>query len=231
MADHDQPRPTAERICIIAETRLYREGLRQLLARYEGMEVVATAGDPEEALVCIKEAHPDIVLLDMGQLEHVFTVRAILAADPRAKVVALSVPEVEGHVLACAEAGVSGYVPRQASADDLIGTLHSVARGELPCSPRIAGSLLRRLSSLSAAGGSSAGDQTLTVREEQIVGLIEKGLSNKEIATELGIELSTVKNHVHAILRKMHVERRGEAAAQIRRRHFARRARLDADRS
>jgi len=92
----------------------------------------------------------------------------------------------------------------------------AAVRGELPCSPRIAGGLLRRVTALAAERWSREEPYRLTAREAEIAQLIERGLSNKEIARTLCIEVSTAKNHVHSILEKLHVHRRVEAAALLR---------------
>ena len=130
--------------------------------------------------------------------------------------VALGVADADDHVLGCAEAGVAGYVPRDASLDDLVAVIESAFRGEAICSPRIAGSLLRRIATLAAGQNGTMPLAHLTGREREIVRLIDRGLSNKEIARDLGIEVATVKNHVHNILEKLQVRRRGEAAARMR---------------
>jgi len=119
-------------------------------------------------------------------------------------------------VIACAEAGVSGYVTREASLDELTGVVESVARGESPCSPRISALLLRRVAETAGRRTETDAARRLTRREAEIVGLIDEGLSNKQIAGRLSIELATVKNHVHSILEKLQVERRAEAAARVR---------------
>jgi DNA-binding NarL/FixJ family response regulator len=105
-------------------------------------------------------------------------------------------------------------VPREAPLDDLIEILRGIARGEVRYSRSITAALLHRL-----AGAASAptGRMTLTPRETEIVRLIDDGLSNREIARRLAIEPATVKNHVHNLLEKLHVSRRGEAAARLRR--------------
>jgi DNA-binding NarL/FixJ family response regulator len=108
-----------------------------------------------------------------------------------------------------------GYVPRDASADELVRTVRSVARGELPCSPRIAAMLFRELATMDAAVPAPA-LASLTYREREVVALVDRGLSNKEIAAELGIELPTVKNHVHRVLEKLDVRGRSAAAARMR---------------
>jgi two-component system, NarL family, nitrate/nitrite response regulator NarL len=114
-------------------------------------------------------------------------------------------------VIPCAEAGVSGFVSAGGSASDVVTAVHSAMRGELVCSPRAAGMLLNH------AARPSRGQSTdvLTAREREIASLMSEGLSNKLIARQLGIQNATVKTHVHNILSKMRVRRRGEAAAQL----------------
>jgi two-component system, NarL family, nitrate/nitrite response regulator NarL len=197
------------RVAIISNIRLYREGLADLLAQ-RGFEVVATAADGMAAVDCVRRTLPEVVVLDMAMLDSAATVRALVDVSPAVRVLAVAVPETERHVLACVEAGVVGYVPRDGSLDDLTDALRRVLRGEVACSPKIAASLLRRVAELAARP--RAPIERLTAREVEILQLIDRGLSNKEIARRLCIELSTVKNHVHNILRKLHVRRRIDAA-------------------
>jgi two-component system, NarL family, nitrate/nitrite response regulator NarL len=204
------------RVAIIADIRLYREGLAQLLGREQDIEVQGTAADSDAGVAWVTALRPDIALLDMAMLDSAATVRRLAESAPEVKVVALAVPETEPHVLACAEAGIAGYVPRDGSLADLVHTLKSVARGEVVCSPRIAASLLRRVASLAADRRPRPGIRPLTGRELEIVELIDQGSTNKEIAELLSIEVSTVKNHVHNILDKLHLRRRTEVAAWLR---------------
>jgi DNA-binding NarL/FixJ family response regulator len=201
-------------VFVVAGVRLYREGLARCLA--VEYDVLGTAALGGEAVRRIAERQPDVVLVDMVLPESALTVRAIVELDSAPKVVALGVPETEPDVLACAEAGISGYVPREACLRDLVCGIESVARGEALCSPRIAASLFRRVAIL--AGERPAGQRraVLTIREHQIIDLIDQGLSNKEIASRLCIEVATVKNHVHNILEKLHVRSRSEAARKMR---------------
>jgi two-component system nitrate/nitrite response regulator NarL len=119
-------------------------------------------------------------------------------------------------VLGCAEAGVAGYVPREASLEDLVETIGCASRGELRCSPQLGVTLLRQLALRAAGVDDAASRAPLTSREVEIVRLIEHGLSNKEIATRLGIQVATVKNHVHNLLEKLRIHRRAEAADRLR---------------
>ena len=205
------------RAVVVAEVRFYRDGLAQLLAHRQGCTVAATASGPEEALAAVRDHDPDVVLLALGDATGSALVQEIVEERPGSRVVALGVAEEEDDVLALAEAGVSGYVTTDGSADDVLAVVESVARGETLCSPRIAATLLRRVAALTHERRTRPDDERLTVRERQVLALIEQGLSNKEIARGLCIEVATVKNHVHNILEKLQVNRRGEAAALLRR--------------
>lgn len=204
------------RVLMVAHIRLYREGLADMLREEPRIEVVGTASGADEAVAALREQEPDVVLLDMAIPDNVWLVRALVAAVPGTKVVALAVPEVEREVLACAEAGVAGYVTREGSIEDVVAAVESVARGEMLCSPRMAATLLQRVATLALERSPQSIEARLTRREIEILDLIDQGLSNKEIARRLTIELSTVKNHVHNVLEKLNVSRRAEAAARVR---------------
>ena len=204
------------RVLIVAEIRLYREGLAAMLrAESEGIDVVATAAGADDAVRGLRDLSPDIVLLDMAP-DNAWLVRALEAAVPGTRVVALAVPENEREVLACAEAGVAGFVTRDASVEDVAAAVESAARGEVLASPRMVATLFARIATLALERSPESIESRLTARELEILNLIDQGLSNKEIARRLTIELSTVKNHVHNIFEKLNVSRRSEAAARRR---------------
>lgn len=203
------------RVLIAADVRLYREGLAQVLSREPMLAVVGTVATYDEAMSAGRELRPDVILLDMQMARSPETVQEVGRVDPNVKVVAIGLTDAEGSVVSCAEIGVAGYVPRSGSLEDLVATVESVGRGEFLCSPLIAGTLLRRLSVLARERGVEA-EGRLTVREREILGLINRCLSNKEIARELGIEVATVKNHVHNLFEKLSVHRRSQAAAKFR---------------
>ena len=214
------------RTLVVSDIRLYREGLADALARGGRCEVVASAADVFAALDGVQLHRPDVVLLDLALLDADEAVAELAGTDPPVKVVALGVREVSSEVIALAEAGVAGYVTRDATLDGLVDVVESVARGEMVCSPRIAALLLRRVAAAGATRA-SADDARLTRRETEIVGLIEDGLSNKQIAQRLSIEVATVKNHVHRILDKLGVDGRAAAAAQVRRDRESRESRAE----
>jgi DNA-binding NarL/FixJ family response regulator len=212
-------------LVVVAEVRLYREGLIGSLASSEGLAVVGAAGDQDDALALVAAVKPDVMILDMATRNSLDIVRKVREAAPKTKILAFAVDESERDIIACAEAGVAGYVTCQGSMDDLVATIARCTRGELVCSPRITAMLFRRLGTL-VGGPQNAGEAlSLTAREGQIVDLIDAGLSNKEIANRLGIEVATVKNHVHNILEKLSVTTRAEAAARLRSRASSRPAR------
>ena|SRR5213080_3307184 len=210
---HSSARPAAIRILIASGIRLYREGLAEIVLRDGNIRVVGTAGGYDEVLASLVTP-TDIVLLDMATPNSVAIAQAIRDEAPGIRVVAVTLAESDYELVACAEAGVAGYVTRNDSSAELLAVLASVARGEVACPPRIAAMLLRRVAGL--AGGSGFRQTHLSHREREIVRLIDRGLRNKEIARELGVEVATVKNHVHNILNKLRVHRRSDAAALFR---------------
>jgi DNA-binding NarL/FixJ family response regulator len=206
------------RIVVVSRLRLYRDGLAGLFA--EGPNVVcAVASGAEDGLARIREHEPDLALVALdGDLGAQF-VRDVAAASPATHVVVVGIDEDDPRVVPLAEAGVAGYVTIEASADEVVRAVESVARGETLCSPKLTATLLRRVASLAREQRPArALVSSLTAREQEIVALIDRGLSNKEIAHGLSIEVATVKNHVHNILEKLNVTRRAEAAALLRRR-------------
>lgn len=203
---------------------MYRDGIVAHLRSLARFTVVATASNPDETIARSRESTPDVIVLDMTSPASLDVTRELLRMLPGVKIVALTVPELEHAIIACAEAGVAGYVPREGSLDDLVAAIERAVRGEVALSTTAAAGLFRRVATLAAAldmtgavgmGGGQPAE--LTPREREIVALIQRGLSNKQIAAQLHIELATVKNHVHNVLEKLHVRRRGEAAARVQR--------------
>jgi two-component system, NarL family, nitrate/nitrite response regulator NarL len=205
------------RVVISASVRLYREGLAEILSRPEGIDVVGSAGSPLETAEVIERLRPDVVVLDATAPGGLDEVRQLARGNGDAKLVVLTVSDEEADLIAYAEAGVSGFITHEDSPAELTEAIRSVARGELRCSPRLAGTLLRRVTTLAADRPAAPGGVRFTPRELEVFRLLYEGLSNKQIAARLHIELPTVKHHVHHILEKLDVGRRGEAVARARR--------------
>jgi DNA-binding NarL/FixJ family response regulator len=196
------------RTVVISGVKLFCEGLTR---RLEGtpLNVIDSATGWLEAYDKVRTLHPDVVLLDASScdlLPHVLSLRAI----GHVQVVAFAVGDGEGDAIACAEAGVTAFVERSASIDDLVAAVGHGARGELRLSPRLGAALFRRVGALSQPDTPPRGTQ-LTAREREILLMLRNRLSNKEIAARLGLSLPTVKNHVHHVLAKLGVRRRIDA--------------------
>ncbi|MET0399156.1 MAG: response regulator transcription factor [Longimicrobiaceae bacterium] len=205
------------RAVVAAAVRLYREGVSLGLERCPGVCVVGEARDADETLAAVARGAPDVVLLDVSMHGALALVRGIHEARPDLKVVAFAVDDAhEDAVLACAEAGVSGWAGHDASLDDLVRSVVSAARGELLCSARVAALLSQRVAALAVGRAGAASPAQLTPREAEIGELISRGMSNKHIARTLSLRPATVKNHVHNILEKLNVNTRGEAGALLR---------------
>ena len=204
------------RVVVAGDVRLYREGLRRSLSASDALVVVETAASAPEALQAVRDSAPDVLLIDMSTDGSLEAVRGLVLESPDTRIVAFAVAGDESDVVTYAEAGVDGYVPRSASIEHLVSTIRHVHKGEVLCSPRVAGDAFRRLATLAAAGPPILDALHLTARETEIVELLEEGLSNKQIAKALFIEVATVKNHVHRVLRKLDVSRRTEVRARIR---------------
>jgi DNA-binding NarL/FixJ family response regulator len=206
------------RLLLVADVRLYREGMETNLSGRPQFAVVGSVADGEAALGLLTASRPDVVVLDMATRRSFEIVRAIRIQSPAIRIVAFGVEELESEIVACAKAGIAGYVPCEASLDELVAIIEGVVRGEVICTPRIAAGIFRQLESLTSGGHTNPSAPlavTLTGRERQILELIGRSLSNKEIAAQLGIEVSTVKNHVHNLLEKLRVDTRREAVARL----------------
>jgi two-component system nitrate/nitrite response regulator NarL len=207
---------TPARIFVLSDVRLYREGLISCLSQRLRRSIVMGGDSSEAGLGTVVQFAPDVLVLDAAVSLALETVRSVRSRCPAVTVVAYGVEEAESKVIACAEAGIAGYVTRDASEQDLLAAIAHAVRGELHCSPQVAGLLFRTVGLLASAHAPRADSHDLTLRERQVLGLVKNGLSNKEIARTLHIGTATVKNHVHNILEKMNVERRSQAAARMR---------------
>ena len=205
------------KILVVSDTRLYREGLAEVFGRAGSLRVVAAVAHALDAVSVLHSAPVDVVLLGLAAGDTLDAARLIGGAHAGVRIVALAVDDRPEDVVPLGEVGVCGYVPRDAALTDLVGTLRSVVRGESPCSPGVAAGLLRRLAALAGGGDPGQAPGRLTAREQEILSLLGEGLSNKQIACQLCIELPTVKNHVHHVLEKLQVHRRTEAVAVVRR--------------
>lgn len=205
-------------ILVVSDVRFYREGLQTALAAEPGFDVVGTAADAVQALDAVRAGGVDVVLLDLGVRDGRPLIRAIHQIAAEVRVVALGLAETGGAVLPWAEAGIAGYVGRDRTLAELISVVGSIAGGESPCPPRVSAALFERVAALAgdAANPVDGVIGRLTARELEIVGLLARGMTNREIARTLTIALPTVKNHVHNVLDKLQVRHRADVSRHVR---------------
>lgn len=216
MEDSRLPQPVP--LLIVDAVRIYRDALKEQLSSTGLIDVVMTLAALPGDFSVIADANAKIVLVNYVENNPPQVARELRRTAPDISVIVLAVPMSEQAALACIEAGAAGYVTAEQTFPDLVEVITSVARGEAACSPRMVATLLRRLAALAADHGVETPSERLTARERQVALHVAQGMSNEEIATELFIELSTVKNHVHNILKKLQVRRRGEVATALRNR-------------
>jgi two-component system, NarL family, nitrate/nitrite response regulator NarL len=176
------------------------------------VRVVGTSPDAARALMDSPRLAPDVVLVDMATPGASTLVHQLTAASRGPKVVGLMVSEPGDEIINWIAAGISGYVASDATLDDLLTTILRVQRGEI-WPPQITAALTRHVRSWNVTSPPIA---RLTSREREIFYFVDHGRSNKEIAQQLHISLATVKNHIHHVLKKLRVRKRGDVAACIR---------------
>jgi len=209
-AEHARERIT---VLLAIAVRLYREGLAVALGAHGGMQVHATSGPPGDVLAAARALRPDVVIVDVSAAGALDLMRQLRAQGPGARILAFAVGEEIDRLLAYADAGADGFFNSNGSLSELVDAIVQAAEGGLPCSPGVAAQLLRHAvhRAMHPVQHGPAGE--LTSREREVFELLQKGRSNKEIASTLHIAEATVKNHVHRVLGKMHVSTRGKAAA------------------
>lgn len=202
------------RLVLAVKSRIYRDGLATTLSMHSHLEVASAQGDLAGAIAAVERFQPDVLLLDVGMGSALDAASLLHRASSATKLVALGFGADNcEELITWAEAGAVGFVTCDNSVEELVNCVSSVLDGELACSPRISAALLRRVAQLARERSPSTEPSCLTPRQTQILQHLRLGQSNKQIARELGIELATVKNHVHHLLQRLQVRHRYEATA------------------
>lgn len=201
------------RVLLIDDHALFRFGLQELLER-RGIEVVAALGDTADGARRVAETQPDVVLLDlrMPGLSGLDLLRQLRAAHPAMPIAMLTTSAEEQDVVASLQSGAQGYLLKDMEPDTLIAALGEIVQGRTVVAPELAVVLARAVQGETQTAGVDARLADLTPREQEILCHLAEGQSNKAIARRLNISDGTVKLHVKAILRKLEVHSRVEAA-------------------
>jgi DNA-binding NarL/FixJ family response regulator len=219
-----EPRRAPIRILLVDDHAMVRRGMRDFLALHDDLEVVGEAADGAAAVEQAALLAPDIVVMDllMPGVDGIEATARIRAANPAIEVIALTSFVEEARVVAAIEAGASGFLLKDADADELAAAIRAAAIGEVHLDPAIAGIVARRMraggggsTGRGGAGGRDAarvGVESLTAREREVLGGVARGLSNRAIADELGITERTARTHVSNILAKLALSSRTQAA-------------------
>jgi two-component system response regulator DevR len=207
------------RILIVDDHEVVREGLRALLSKREGFDVVGQAGTMEQAISEAARSLPDVIVMDVRLPDGsgIEACREIREVRPETKVIMLTSYADDDAVFASILAGAAGYVLKQTRGAALADAISAVARGESLLDAAVTQKVMERVRSASLRKADDPLD-ALTEQEHKILALIAEGKTNKEIADEVYLSDKTVKNYVSNILSKLNLRRRSEAAAFIARR-------------
>ena len=206
------------RVLLAEDHALFRQGLRDLLDD-AGLSVIGEAPDGTSAVRLTRELKPDVVVMDlhMPRMDGIDATNEIMKMDRPPVVLVLTVSTTDDDVLDAIAAGAAGYLLKDADADELVSSVRAAYSGRSPLSPAVAGALLKRVRDNSGEVEEPGELLSLSARETEILRLVAQGRDNTEIAQELYLSPSTVKNHVSSILDKLGVESRVQAAVRAAR--------------
>jgi DNA-binding NarL/FixJ family response regulator len=207
------------RIIIVEEVGLVSQCLMQVLEGESDIRVVGSARTAGEAFPLLPSADIALVNCNLSNDGAIELLRHVRETRAAARIVVTNVQDCDQAILQFIELGAAGYVTHDSSVNDVLRIVRAVASNQAVLSPRIAASLMARVARLTQLRSTARPDtdalELLTSREREVLTLIRQGMSNSEIAEELIIELGTVKNHVHSVLKKLNVSSRRSAAAML----------------
>jgi DNA-binding NarL/FixJ family response regulator len=199
------------RVLIADDDDLVRAGLAEVLGNDPTIEVVGQAATGREAVERVRRLAPDVVLMDvrMPDLDGIAATRELAGAASRARVLILTTFEQDDYVFGALRAGASGFLLKRARPEELIAAVHTIAAGDSLLSPSVARRVIDRMAQQPTPElADQAKLDELTSREREVLGLVARGLSNREIATELVVEEATIRSHIRRILMKLELRDR-----------------------
>lgn len=212
---------TAIRVLLVDDQALFREGLETLLSVHKDIQVVGQASNGQEAVEVAAKVQPGVVLMDvrMPILDGVRATSLLMKAQPQCRVIVLTTFDDDEYIFDALRAGAVGYLLKDVASAQLVEAIRAAARGESILEPSVAAKLIAEFTRVSSMVSSAQMEQLvepLSERELEILALIVRGASNKEIANQLYIAEGTVKNHITHILGKLGVRDRTQAALKAR---------------
>jgi DNA-binding NarL/FixJ family response regulator len=201
-------------VLIADDDHLMRAGLAELLTVDPDIQIVGQAATGRQAVDLTRRLSPDVVLMDvrMPDLDGIAATRELVTAAPDTKVLILTTFELDDYLFGALRAGASGFLLKRTRPEDLIAAVHTIADGDSLLSPSVTRRVIDRLAQQPMPELPNQGRlSSLTSREREVLGLVARGLSNREIATALVVEESTVRTHVKHILRKLELRDRIQA--------------------
>ena len=211
-------KPGQIKILVVDDHPLSRIGLKYLLEGAEDMTIVGEATNGEQAIACVDQFKPDVVLMDVGMpvMDGIQASKAIRQANPEVRIIMLTSHESEEDIFASLTAGASGYCLKDINQNRLFTAIRSVHDGDFWLDTAIAGKVVNAVATIKAtsvgSGNQSTLAEALSARELDVLNLLVEGLSNQQIADRLMIGLETVKTHIKHILDKLAVSDRTQAA-------------------
>jgi DNA-binding NarL/FixJ family response regulator len=206
------------RTFLLIENRLLREALVRLFCKRADLLVVGQSGHAEASALRLLDSKCDVLITDSLQVPWLSAITAENAACSSFRIVVIARESDEKHFLSAIRSGVTGYLLQDASASDVVAAVRAVFRGEAVCPPQLCSSLFRFVAQMAREipVQNALPKPDLTLRQQQLVTLVAKGLTNKEIASRLNLSEFTVRNHIHRILKQVDAGSRSEAVETIR---------------
>ena len=204
---------TPVRVALVDDQGMVRSGLRSLVDAEPDLEVVAEAADGQAGVAAVRRTRPDVVLMDirMPVLDGVAATRQVVEVVPSCRVVALTTYDLDEYLFAALRAGASGFLLKDAPADDLLAAIRTVARGDGMLAPSATRRLIETFSRLAPVEPAPGALDLVTARELDVLRLVAAGLSNAEVAARLYVSEATAKTHVSSLLGKLGLRDRVQA--------------------
>jgi len=204
------------RLLLIEDNRLLRDGILSILKPHKDILIIAASGNGKSTITKIRQLKPNVILLDLGlRSQNSLHVVEIVKKDfPDAKIIVMDLAPVQADILQYVKAGANGFILKDASLNDFLITIRTVADGSTVLPPLLVDSLFSQIVDYAVREGNSKLKEAvkMTKREREVIELVSKGLTNKEIAQKIHVSMYTVKSHIHNIMEKLALHTRLEIA-------------------